>query len=88
MVASIFLSLFEDSSTTILYCFILDEEFGGSTKTPDSLRPFLDIADTKFKDYEGRRPKIDNDGGGSSSFHVSVNVNNNNGQHERQAMMV
>jgi hypothetical protein len=64
MVASIFLSLFEDSSLTILYCFILDEEFGGSTKTPDSLRPFLDIADTKFKDYEGSRPKIINETSG------------------------
>jgi hypothetical protein len=55
MVSSIFLSIFEDSALTILYCFILDEEFGGSTKTPDSLRPFLDIADEKFKDYD-RRP--------------------------------
>jgi hypothetical protein len=45
MVASIFLSLFEDSAITILYCFILDEEHGGSTRTPDSLRPFLELAD-------------------------------------------
>lgn len=76
MVASIFLSLFEDSATTILYCFILDAEHGGSTKTPDSLRPFLDIADTKFKDYAGRGPKIDNQTSGGVSFNVNVNVNN------------
>jgi len=53
MVASIFLSLFEDSAITILYCFILDEEHGGSTRTPDSLRPFLDMADEKFKERAG-----------------------------------
>ena len=54
MVASILLSLFEDSAITILYCFILDEEHGGSTKTPDSLRQFLDIADEKFAQRAGR----------------------------------
>jgi hypothetical protein len=54
MVSSIFLSLFEDSAITILYCFILDEEHGGSTKTPDSLRQFLDLADEKF-DYRAGR---------------------------------
>ena len=54
MVASIFLSLFEDSAITILYCFILDEEHGGSTKTPDALKQFLDIADEKFTERAGR----------------------------------
>jgi len=62
MVASIFLSLFEDSAITILYCFILDEEHGGSTRTPDSLRGFLDIADKKFDGRAGREmPKEDQD---------------------------
>ena len=61
MVSSIFLSLFEDSALTILYCFILDEEQGGSTKTPDSLRPFLDLADEQFKDYGGRKVGDDSD---------------------------
>lgn len=54
MVASIFLSLFEDSAITILYCFILDEEHGGSTRTPDSLRSFLDIADKEFDGRNGQ----------------------------------
>jgi hypothetical protein len=61
MVSSIFLSLFEDSAITILYCFILDEEHGGSTKTPDSLRPFLDLADEKFVDRAGRDNGRDKD---------------------------
>ena len=61
MVSSIFLSLFEDSAITILYCFILDEEHGGSTKTPDSLRPFLDLADEKFAYRAGRDNGKDQD---------------------------
>jgi hypothetical protein len=47
LLASIFLSLFSFSSTTILHCFILDSELqekGGKNggHTPQSLQPFID----------------------------------------------
>jgi hypothetical protein len=43
MIASIFLSVFDFSALTILHCFCLDEEQGGSANTPDGLRKFLDM---------------------------------------------
>ena len=73
MVASIFLSLFEDSAITILYCFILDEEHGGSTRTPDSLRPFLDLADEKFKERageEGEAPEENENDNSTAPFKI------------------
>jgi hypothetical protein len=36
-ISTLFLTLFELSGITILHCFILDEETGGSAKTPESL---------------------------------------------------
>jgi hypothetical protein len=43
MIASIFLSVFDFSALTILHCFCLDEEQGGSRNTPDGLKKFLDL---------------------------------------------
>jgi hypothetical protein len=42
-ITSLFLDMFSFSSTAILHCFILDEDFGGSDKTPDSLKEFLQM---------------------------------------------
>jgi hypothetical protein len=44
-VASVFISIFVFSTSTILHCFLLDEELGGSKHTPDSLKDFLDVCD-------------------------------------------
>lgn len=43
MIASIFLAVFDFSALTILHCFSLDEEQGGSRNTPDGLKKFLDM---------------------------------------------
>jgi len=43
MIASVFLAVFDFSALTILHCFSLDEEQGGSRNTPDGLRKFLDM---------------------------------------------
>mmetsp|Transcript_29339 Transcript_29339/g.44209 ORF Transcript_29339/g.44209 Transcript_29339/m.44209 type:complete len:428 (+) Transcript_29339:627-1910(+) len=45
VVASLFLSIFDFASLAILHCFIMDEDFGGSSRTPDSLKSFLDLND-------------------------------------------
>jgi hypothetical protein len=47
VVGSLFLSIFSFSCTAILHCFIMDEDFGGSANTPDSLRSFLDYNDSE-----------------------------------------
>lgn len=47
LVGSLFLSIFSFSCTAILHCFILDEDTGGSTNTPESLKNFLDYNDDK-----------------------------------------
>jgi hypothetical protein len=50
LVASLFLSLFSFAATTILHCFIFDEDTGGQSGiTPEALKPFLDKYD-KGKD--------------------------------------
>lgn len=43
IVSSVFLSIFTFAASTILQCFLLDEELGGSTRTPKSLQTFLDV---------------------------------------------
>jgi len=55
LVASVFLSIFRDSALTILHCFCLDEEQGGSRATPTSLQPFLDMAEDQAKKDEGNQ---------------------------------
>ena len=45
LIASLFLSVFSFSCTAILHCFLLDEDTGGSSCTPDSLKSFLDYTD-------------------------------------------
>lgn len=45
LVGSLFLSVFSFSCTAILHSFLLDEDTGGSTLTPDSLKGFLDMND-------------------------------------------
>jgi len=45
IVSSIFLSVFDFAALAILHCFIMDQDFGGSTRTPQSLQPFLDKND-------------------------------------------
>jgi len=48
-VASVFLSVFSFASTTILHCFILDEDTGGNSGlTPEALIPFLEKYDTGY----------------------------------------
>jgi len=37
MISSVFLAVFDFSALTILHCFSLDEEQGGSRNTPDGL---------------------------------------------------
>ena len=44
-VATLFLNIFEYAALAILHCFILDEDFGESHSTPDSLLPFLELND-------------------------------------------
>lgn len=43
MIATVFLTVFDFSALTILHCFCLDEEQGGSRNTPDGLKKFLDM---------------------------------------------
>jgi hypothetical protein len=45
----VFLSIFDFSALAILHCFIVDEDFGGSSRTPESLKSFLDLNDQKNK---------------------------------------
>ena len=51
VISTLFLEIFSFSSTAILHCFILDEDFGGSDKTPDSLKEFL----TQNKQHQERK---------------------------------
>merc|ERR1712202_64310 len=45
LVGSMFLSIFSFASTAILHCFLLDEDTGGGNeRTPDSLKPFLEMS--------------------------------------------
>lgn len=61
MIAGVFLSLFKDSSLTILHCFCLDEELkkdGRSTSnvmTPASLVSFMEVADDEAKKTRERQ---------------------------------
>lgn len=45
LIGSLFLSIFSFSCTAILHCFLLDEDTGGSSCTPNSLKGFLDYTD-------------------------------------------
>ena len=45
LVSSLFLTIYDFSSLAILHCFLMDEDFGGSEKTPKSLTKFLEIND-------------------------------------------
>jgi hypothetical protein len=47
MIASLFLTIFDFAASSILHCFIMDEDFGGSQNTPESLKDFLDRNDKK-----------------------------------------
>lgn len=46
LVGSLFLSVFSFSCTAILHSFLLDEDTGGSTLTPESLKGFIDMNDS------------------------------------------
>ena len=50
LVGSLFLSVFSFSCTAILHSFLLDEDTGGSTLTPDSLKNFINFNDEKNAD--------------------------------------
>ena len=53
IIATLFLSLFEFSALTILQCFLVDSETGGSRKTPNSLQGFLDrVQDEQAKNKQ------------------------------------
>ena len=43
LVASVFLAIFTFTASTILQCFLLDEEVGGGNRTPDALQTFLNV---------------------------------------------
>ena len=47
IVSSLFLTVYSFSALSILQCFLLDEDFGGSTKTPDSLKPFIEKSEKR-----------------------------------------
>merc|ERR1712054_128365 len=51
-VASVFMAIFTFAASTILQCFLLDEELGGSTRTPDALQRFLDVHINKKGDND------------------------------------
>ena len=56
VITTLFLTIFDFSSLAILQCFLLDEDFGGSSKTPESLKPFLDIRlDTGSKQQDNNQ---------------------------------
>ena len=63
LLASVFLSVFSFSATTILHCFIIDSELSAKAgrspqHTPESLKKFIEINDGKVptkKDAEGDR---------------------------------
>uniref|UniRef100_A0A7S3FVB3 Choline transporter-like protein n=1 Tax=Strombidium rassoulzadegani TaxID=1082188 RepID=A0A7S3FVB3_9SPIT len=57
VIASLFLSIFDYSSLAILHCFIVDQDFGGSAKTPDSLKNFLDFNDEQVAKKNKVNPK-------------------------------
>lgn len=52
VVASLFITIFSFSARTILHCFLLDEENGGSKDTPQCLKAFLDYCDENNKANE------------------------------------
>jgi hypothetical protein len=58
IVADLFLSIFEFSSLAILHCFIVDEDFGGSSRTPDSLQPFLEKNDERVAKKQKKKAMI------------------------------
>jgi hypothetical protein len=49
MIASLFLAIFDFAASTILHCFIMEEDFGGSNNTPESLQGFLRANDSRKK---------------------------------------
>jgi hypothetical protein len=55
LLASIFLSVFSFSSTTILHCFIVDEEVKGGRR-PESLIPFIE-ANEKINQNKANKGK-------------------------------
>lgn len=67
LVGSLFLSIFTFSATTILHCFILDEDTGGASGlTPASLVPFLekyDAGNDKAKAEGGKDNQTGKEGG-------------------------
>jgi len=65
-VGSLFLSIFSFACTAILHCFILDEDTGGSEKTPASLQGFLDMNDARAK-KEASFKKLDDNAGRKNS---------------------
>ena len=52
LLSVIFLSVFSFSATTILHCFLIDEEVGGN-RHPESLNEFLEVND-KINTNRGR----------------------------------
>ena len=56
LIGSIFLSVFSFSATTILHCYILDEEIEGR-HTPESLQEFKKVNDEE-NDKRTRKGKI------------------------------
>ena len=50
IISYLFLTVFSFSSLAILQCFILDEDFGGSNRTPQSLQGFLSMQEEVAKD--------------------------------------
>lgn len=59
VVGSLFLTIFSFAARTILFCYLVDEDNGGSSDTPKSLKPFVDYVDSdEFKEAElGKKPE-------------------------------
>ena len=54
VIAGLFLSIFDFSALAILHCFIVDEDFGGSSKTPDCLVHLLEENDRREAKNNGK----------------------------------
>ena len=58
--ACLFLEIFEYSCKAILHCFLLDQEGGGSPKTPESLQEFFDSSE-KYDNGAVSKNQVDTD---------------------------
>ena len=58
LIASLFISLFDFAALTILQCFLVNIEMGGTVTTPDSLKPFIEQVEQQ-KEVQKNDSKIE-----------------------------